>query len=159
MNATASPAQVDLRRTIAAPPEVLFAAWLDAASLVRWMHPGATTHTDATLDPRVGGAFAIHMHTPGGVVPHRGKYLEIVPHTRLVFTWQSPHTGGRDSLVTITFTPVGRATEIHLVHEQLPAEKVSGHLGGWTDCVAGLEEFAAVDAAPTTPTTPTTPTA
>ena len=35
-------------------PQVLFAAWLDAASVMQWLRPGATTHTDATIDARVG---------------------------------------------------------------------------------------------------------
>jgi uncharacterized protein YndB with AHSA1/START domain len=143
MNAAVSPAQLELRRTIDAPPQVLFAAWLDAASVAQWMHPGPTLRTDATIDARVGGAFQIDMHTPDGLVPHHGQYLEIVPHTRLVFTWVSPHTFGQDSLVTITFTPKGRATEIHLVHERLPAEKVAAHNGGWTGCLDGLATFAA----------------
>jgi uncharacterized protein YndB with AHSA1/START domain len=142
MNATISPAQVDLRRTIAAPPQVLFAAWLDAASVMQWLRPGATTHTDATIDARVGGAFAFDMHTPGGVVEHRGQYVEIVPHTRLVFTWNSPHAGDHGSLVTVTFTPTAGGTEVHLVHERLPEAKVSAHVGGWTDGLAGLDTFA-----------------
>ena len=146
MSAAASPAVVDVRRTIAAPPEVLFAAWLDAASVGRWLRPGATTHTVAAIDAREGGDFQFSMHTPGGVVEHVGKFLVIEPHARLVFTWNSPHSGG-DSLVTVTFTPKGKATEVAIHHEKLPADKVAAHTGGWTDGLAGLDAFAAAEAA------------
>jgi uncharacterized protein YndB with AHSA1/START domain len=144
MNAVVAPTCVNVRRTIAAPPEVLFAAWLDAASLSQWLRPYATTRTDATVDARVGGDFALDMHTPDGVVEHRGKYLVIEPHSRLVFTWVSPHTDG-ESLVTVTFTPQGKATEVHLLHEKLPLNKIEAHTGGWNGGLEKLEAFAASD--------------
>ena len=108
MTAVASPAVVHVRRVIAASPQQLFEAWLDPASLAQWMRPFDTTRTDATVDARVGGAYAIHMHTPGGVVEHHGEYVAIEPHTRLAFTWNSPHTGGASLVSTRARPPVAR---------------------------------------------------
>jgi uncharacterized protein YndB with AHSA1/START domain len=142
MNAVAAPAVVTVSRVIAASPEALFAAWLDPASLSQWLRPFATTHTDATVDARVGGAFALDMHTPDGVVAHRGEYVAIEPHTRLVFTWDSPHTAGA-SLVTVTFTPRGEGTKVQVLHEKLPADKLQAHTGGWTSGLEKLDAFAA----------------
>lgn len=141
MTAVASPAVVHVRRVIAASPQQLFEAWLDPASLAQWMRPFDTTRTDATVDARVGGAYAIHMHTPGGVVEHRGEYVAIEPHKRLVFTWNSPHTGGA-SLVTVTFVPQGESTEVSVLHEKLPADKLDAHNGGWTSALDKLDAFA-----------------
>ncbi|OGT58621.1 MAG: hypothetical protein A3E01_03920 [Gammaproteobacteria bacterium RIFCSPHIGHO2_12_FULL_63_22] len=140
MNATVSPASVVVRRVIAAPREVLFNAWLDAASLAAWLRPFDTIESKVTMDPVEGGAFGIVMRTPGGDVPHHGEFIVIDPHKRLVFTWISEHTYGKASLVTVDFLASGKSTEIVLTHEQLPEEKMQAHNGGWT---SGLEKLAA----------------
>lgn len=139
MNATVSPAKVVVRRVIAAPQEVLFNAWLDAASLSAWLRPFDTFETKVTMDAVEGGEFDIVMCTPGGEVPHHGEFLVIDPHKRLVFTWISEHTYGKASLVTVEFAPSGKATEIVLTHEQLPDDKLAAHNGGWT---SGIEKLA-----------------
>lgn len=141
MNAVAAPAAVHVRRVIAASPQVLFEAWLDPASLSQWLRPFDTSQTDARVDARVGGSFALDMHTPGGVVEHRGEYLAIEPHSRLVFTWDSPHTEGA-SLVTVTFVPQGDRTEVSVLHEKLPATQLEAHTGGWNSGLEKLERFA-----------------
>jgi uncharacterized protein YndB with AHSA1/START domain len=142
MNAVVSPAVVEVRRVIAASPAALFAAWLDPKAVGTWLCPFDGTHTVARIDSRVGGRFQFDMYTPRGVVEHRGEYVEIVADEKLVFTWNSPHTGG-DSLVTVTFNPVKRGTEIVLVHEKLPADKLDAHNGGWNSGLDKLVAYAA----------------
>jgi uncharacterized protein YndB with AHSA1/START domain len=141
---------VTVRREIAAPAEVLFDAWLDPASLAVWMRPGDTTHADIKVDPRVGGAFEIVMHTPKGPVSHTGTYREITRPRRLVFTWNSPYAGHTDSLVTVEFRAARETTEIVLTHEGLPgAEMAAAHHGGWSDIlvlIARLHEQARASA-------------
>jgi uncharacterized protein YndB with AHSA1/START domain len=146
MNTVAAPAAnaaavVDVRRVIQASPEDLFAAWLDPAALAQWLRPFDTSRTDATVDARAGGRFTLDMHTPGGVVAHRGEYLEIVQDKKIVFTWNSPHTNG-DSLVTVSFTPQGSGTEVRVLHEKLPADKIDAHNGGWSTGLDKLVAFA-----------------
>jgi uncharacterized protein YndB with AHSA1/START domain len=133
MNAVAQVPTVKVRREIAAPPALLFDAFLDPEKLSAWMRPGDTSRTDAKVDPRVGGAFEIVMHTPKGSVPHTGAYQEITRPRRLVFTWNSPYAGSHGSLVTVDFNPTGTGTEIVITHERLPSEEmVTAHTGGWT---------------------------
>lgn len=145
MSATVSPAEVVVRRVIAAPRGVVFNAWLDAASLAAWLRPFDTIESKVTMAPVEGGAFEIVMCTPGGEVPHRGEFVLIDPHKRLVFTWTSEHTYGQASLVTVDFLASGKSTEIVLTHEQLPEEKLQAHNGGWT---SGLEKLGASYEAP-----------
>ena len=145
MNAVAAPAAVHVRRLIQASPQVLFEAWLDPQQLAQWLRPFDTSRTDASVDARVGGAYRIDMHTPGGVVEHRGEYVAIEPHTRLVFTWDSPHTDGA-SLVTVSFVPQGAATEVNVVHEKLPEPKRQAHRDGWTSGLEKLARFAGGEA-------------
>lgn len=139
MNAVMNVPRVVVRREIAAPAEKLFDAWLDPESLAVWMRPGNTLRTTITVDPRVGGAFEILMHVPDRDIPHRGTYREISRPRRLVFTWNSPYAGETDSLVTVDFRPVGKATEIVITHEGLPSEEMAtAHTGGWTDILEVL---------------------
>jgi len=138
--ADTSPATINVRRRIAAPAKVLFEAWLDPDSLGAWLRPGNAIRSDARIDAKVGGKFEIDMHQPDKVIPHRGTYVEIDPPRRLVFTWASPHTAGRDTLVTVEFTEVDGATEISLTHEQLPEYMAQGHVNGWTSGLNGLAE-------------------
>ena len=144
MSAVAQTTHVDVRRVINAPAKDLFEAWLDAEALSQFMEGSKTElSSTATNDPRVGGRFHILMHTPDGTpVPHDGEYVAIEPHSRLVFTWNSPYSGG-NSLVTVTFTPQdkGAGTEVRIVHERLPADMVGPHTGGWTEILDKLDGF------------------
>src|SRR5690349_15555451 len=90
-----------VRRTIAAPRERVFAAWLDPAKLSRFMQPGDVTHTVAEVDARVGGRFRIVMEHGRGGTEHHGEYLVIDPPSRLSFTWTSANTDDRPTTVTI----------------------------------------------------------
>lgn len=135
-------AAVVVRRIIAAPAEDLFDAWLDPEALAIWLRPGSGIHaTESKIDARVGGRFEINMRADSGVIPHSGVYRVIDRPRRLVFTWFSPHTGDRDSLVTVDFLPRGQQTEVVVTHEQLPEAKREAHNGGWTKALAKLDEF------------------
>ena len=56
-----------------------------------------------------------------------------------MFTWVSPHTGERDTLVTVDFLPRDKRTEVVVTHEQLPEEKREAHNGGWTRALEKLD--------------------
>lgn len=139
-----APAAVVVRRTIAASAEDLFDAWLDPEALAIWMRPGAGIHkTQAKVEPRVGGRFEINMHADSGVIPHSGVYRVIDRPRQLVFTWFSPHTGDRDSLVTVDFVAQGSRTEVIVTHEHLPEAKRDAHNGGWIRALEKLDEASA----------------
>ncbi|GAA3961179.1 hypothetical protein GCM10023085_49520 [Actinomadura viridis] len=131
---------VTVRREIAAPAEDLFDAWLDARSLGTWLRPSAIRETRAETDPRVGGAFRIVMVDDASSIVHSGTYREIDRPHRLVFTWSSPATRFRDSLVTVTFhaSPGSTVVEIHQVG--LPDEEArASHHAGWSDILRELD--------------------
>jgi uncharacterized protein YndB with AHSA1/START domain len=138
MNAALSDAAVVVRRTIAAPPDVLFDAWLDPIALASWMRPGTVRTTTATVDARVGGRYEIIMTSETEVFPHRGVYRAIDRPRRLVFTWISPPTEQCETLVTVDFIPQGERTEVVVTHEQLPASALPAHSKGWTGALDRL---------------------
>ena len=130
---------VIVRRYIAASAAELFDAWLDPAALALWMRPGSTVRSTAKVDAREGGTFEIVMHTAERSFEHRGVYRRIEPPRCLAFTWHSPATHDRETLVTVEFRSSGHGTEIELRHEQLPdAEAVRSHTEGWSDALALL---------------------
>jgi uncharacterized protein YndB with AHSA1/START domain len=138
MNAALSDAAVVVRRTIAAPPDVLFDAWLDPIALATWMRPGGVDSTVATVDARVGGRYEVVMRLDSGGVPHTGEYRVIDRPKRLVFTWMSPFTDNRETLVTVDFVRRGNRTEIVVTHERLPQRELTSHTNGWTSALENL---------------------
>jgi len=133
--------RLEIRRRLPAPPERVFAAWTEPALLGRWMSPFA--EAEAQVDVRVGGVFTIVMHGQGQTIRHSGSYLELEPPTRLVFTWQSPYTGSRPSIVTVLLRAVDAETEMTLIHEHLPPDAVASHSGGWGQMLEHLSKVVA----------------
>ena len=133
--------QVKVTRRYAAPIEEVFAAWTDAASMGAWMNVDPGPAHSVELDVRVGGKFRIWMGRGKPEVEITGEYVEVQTPRRLVFTWSSFATGGV-SLVTVNLSPAGTdATDVVLVHEQLPnAESARGHEAGWIKIAARLAE-------------------
>jgi uncharacterized protein YndB with AHSA1/START domain len=146
MTDAATPTVVRVSRAIPAPPDRVFAAWLDPASLARWLSP--VGHAEADVEPWVGGRLRVTMVGDGRRIEHTGEYRELVPHRRLVLTWQSPYTGPEPSLVTVELLPVSGGTELTLVHERLPAGGAASHGGGWTRILDRLVAVMADDAPP-----------
>lgn len=137
-----------LEKRINADPTRLFRAWLSAEDLSKWFLPeDAVNIQSATLDPKPGGKFLINMVLNGKVLPHEGEYREIDEPKKLVFTWKSIATGGRDTLVTITFDSIADPsnkkqkpqTLVTLIHERLASEEIESHRNGWTGILNGLE--------------------
>lgn len=134
---------VTVRREIAAPADDLFDAWLDAQSLGTWLRPSGVRETRAETDPRVGGTFRIVMVDDETSMEHTGTYREIDRPRRLVFTWSSPATQFRDSIVTVTFEPSSDgSTVIEINQVGLSDEEArAGHDAGWSDALRELERI------------------
>jgi len=146
--APASASAADISTTLVvtrhfdAPPERVFDAWLDPKQVARWMGPRGVQAEATKLEPRVGGADAITMHTPDQKNPQvSGIYREITRHTRLVFTWYWLHEM-QETLVTLTFKPVGKGTQMTLEHTGFPnSERRDSHNIGWSGSLDRLGEL------------------
>jgi len=140
MNAALASAAVVVRRTIAAPAEDLFDAWLDPQALALWMRPGTIQSTVAQVEARVGGGYEITMQGTSGPIVHKGVYRTIDRPTRLAFTWITAFTENRETLVTVDFVRLGQRTEVVVTHEQLPESALPSHHKGWTSGLEHLDE-------------------
>lgn len=123
---------LSLSRVIRATPKAVYSAWLDPTTIARFMAGGADQRvTEARTDPRVGGAFRIVMTSDKEIV-HQGVYKDLVPHSLIRFTWESPYSLA-DSEVTIRLAPVAGGTEVSLSQVRFLSEGArDGHKGGWT---------------------------
>jgi uncharacterized protein YndB with AHSA1/START domain len=129
-----------LKKTIPAPPEVVFDAWTTPEHMARWFSP-MTTASVPKLELRVGGEYQVDMHGDGKDHVHTGKYTEVSRPNKLAFTWISEGTGNQETLVTLEFAPDGSGTALTLTHERFADEKAcENHEKGWT---AILEKLAA----------------
>jgi uncharacterized protein YndB with AHSA1/START domain len=116
--------EVKVERTIEAPVEEVFAAWLDPKV------PGTTWNAadKFVLDAKVDGLFYWAMKNTS----HYGRFTEITRPQRIQHTWVSPSTLGLESKVTVTFKQQGEDTLMTLVHSGLPdTEGGRGHEKGW----------------------------
>jgi uncharacterized protein YndB with AHSA1/START domain len=140
---TAADQTLRLERRFKAPPERVFRAFTDAETLKKWWGPEGFTTPRADLDVRPGGAYAIDMRSPdGGVYRIRGEFREVVPPSRLVYTWswQDGGYGGVATLVTIDFIADGKATLMRLSHARMTSDEMLGdHRDGWTKSLDRLE--------------------
>ena len=91
---------------------------------------------NVNVDLRVGGKHTVLMGGKGH--PHSGEYKEIIPYSKIVFTWSSPVV--KDTLVTVEFKAIGDKTECTLTHELLPSEWIEAHTGGWNQIFKHLEK-------------------
>lgn len=134
--------ELTVSRTIPASREKVFNAWLSAETLAKFMTTpmGGTIPTRVSNDPVKGGRFSIVMMNGDKEIPHAGTYLEIDPHSRLVFTWESPYSLD-DSVVTIDLAePAPGVTDLTLRHVKFRSEQArDGHREGWTAIVGNLD--------------------
>jgi uncharacterized protein YndB with AHSA1/START domain len=128
------------RRTICASAVTLFDAWTKPEELRAWWGPRPVTCSGAEVDLRVGGGYRISNLLPDGrTLVIEGEFRVVERPHRLVYTWCAGED--RESLVTVRFEPRGDATEVIVVHEQIPNEALrESHALGWTGCLDGLEK-------------------
>ncbi len=134
-----------LARRLKAPPDKVFAAWTDPEKIIHWFGPAHTIDgsVDAQMDVRVGGSFRVRFKTDDGE-QHEvgGKYIEVLPNERLVFSWAWHTTPERQSQVTVVLKPEGNMTFLTLTHEKFFDEAArDGHKRGWTGTLDKLERM------------------
>jgi uncharacterized protein YndB with AHSA1/START domain len=151
MTATAKQPAVRLTRTIPAPPDRVYRAWLDPAIIRRWFAPSGFSVCDAAVDERVGGRHSVHHDDGSGDVGgFESQLLELVPDERMVFAWgfvgpDHVPDPAHESRLTIELRPVeGGQTELTLLHERLGGlQALLPHVAdgvsmGWDQALAKL---------------------
>jgi uncharacterized protein YndB with AHSA1/START domain len=135
--------EVCIRRILNAPRERVFHAWTRPDLMARWFFAGEGWTTKATTDLSIGGRYEVLMRDGAGVEHAQfGRYREITPFSRLVFTWCCPDLGVEDSVVTVELSDRGARTELLLTHALPPDRTIRhAHQDGWEGCIGNLEKF------------------
>jgi uncharacterized protein YndB with AHSA1/START domain len=146
-----------MTRTFDAEPDRVFAAWTDPQAFGSWFGPVGMKSVVCEVDPKVGGAWRLMGEgkevpgrcEPGVVRPTvSGKYLEIDPPNRLVFTfaWHEKDdfasSRGQETIVTLQFKPVGERTEMVFTQAVFKEEQaLAAHNRGWAESFDKLGDF------------------
>ncbi len=144
-----------LTRELAAPRELVYRLWTEAAHLAAWWGPKGFTTPECEVDARPGGAIWMVMRSAEGVdYPMTGEFRELSPPERLVFV-TSPVDAARRPLAeilnTITFADVGGKTLLTLTAEVLQVTPtatgmIAGMRQGWSESLDRLAALAAKSA-------------
>ena len=135
------PVTVVVKQAVAASPEAVFDAWLDAARAGAWLFATpAGRIVDVAMDPRVGGAFRIVDRRNGQDVAHVGTYLELERPSRLTFEFGVPTYSEARDRVVVAIAPQTAGCDVTLTHTLTPGmeEWAESVRQGWTDILAGL---------------------
>ncbi|HEX9626552.1 MAG TPA: SRPBCC domain-containing protein [Acidiferrobacterales bacterium] len=134
-------AAIRVSRRFRAPPEQVFDAWLDPAVAGQWLFATAwRPMARVAIDARVAGRFRFASRRGGSKHAHTGRYLEIDPPRRLVFSLSTAKRPRAVTRVSVELVPRDRGCELILTHEQLPPDHASHAKARWTGMLYGLGE-------------------
>jgi len=134
-------------RTINGPARIVFEAFTKPELFKRWWVPKsfALSLLSCELDVRVGGTYRL-VFSHGGSEPMAffGRYLEVIPHSRIVWTNDEGGEGG--AVTTATFEENAGQTlvvlsDLYPSKEALDAAIASGSTGGTSETLDQLDEL------------------
>ncbi|WP_343519011.1 SRPBCC family protein [Sphingomonas sp.] len=110
-------------RIFDAPPSIVFRAWSQPELFQRWWVPKSVSGISLVacdMDVRTGGKYRLEFSTGGSeTMAFYGKYLEVVPNERIVWTNDEGEEG---AVTTVTFEEQGGKTLL-VFHEIYPSRK------------------------------------
>ena len=135
-------------RTFNGPARIVFEAWTKPELFKRWWVPKSTGMSllSCEMDVRVGGGYRLEFSHPAAPKPMEffGRYLEVTPHSRLV--WTNEEGGESGQVTTVTFEERGGKTLL-VMHDLYPSKEAldgaiaSGSTGGTGETFEQLDEL------------------
>jgi uncharacterized protein YndB with AHSA1/START domain len=111
-------------RTFNGPAHIVFDAWTKPELFRRWWAPKScgVSIISCDLDVRTGGTYRLVMGHPSSEQPMSffGRYVEVTPHSRLVWTNDEGGEGG--AVTTVTFEERGGQTLV-IMHDLYSSKK------------------------------------
>ncbi len=131
-------------RTFNGPVRIVFDAWTTPKLLKRWWAPkSGVSLLSCEADVRVGGGYRFEFgHEASKRMAFFGRYVEVAPHSRLVWTNDESEDG---AVTTVTFEEKGGKTLL-VMHELYPSKEaldgaIAGMEGGMREIFEQLDEL------------------
>jgi uncharacterized protein YndB with AHSA1/START domain len=132
-------------RSFNGPARIVFEAWTKPELLKRWWTPKSTgvSLLSCEADVRVGGRYRFEFgHEASKPMVFFGRYIEVTPHSRLVWTNDESDEG---AVTTVTFEEKGGKTLL-VMHELYPSKEaldraIAGMEGGMPEQFEQLDEL------------------
>ena len=133
-----------VRRTVNAPARLVFEAWTKAELFQRWWVPKSfgLTLLSCEMDVRVGGQYRLVFPHEDSTMEFFGTYLEVTPHSRLI--WTSEEGDGGNTITTVTFDESAGKTLV-VLHDLYPSKEAvdTGSTGAMPEALDQLDELLA----------------
>ena len=131
-----------VERSFNAPARIVFEAWTTPELFKRWWVPKSMGMSlrSCEMDVRAGGKYRLVFAHEAGEFAFFGSYLEVTPHSRLVWTNEESEAG---PVTTVTFEEKGGKTL--LVMSELYPSKEALDAAGTGAADAMVETFAQLD--------------
>jgi uncharacterized protein YndB with AHSA1/START domain len=140
-----SDCELVVTRRVNGPAPLVYQAWTTPDLLMKWWAPKSfgITLLSCEVDARTGGGYRFVFALPGSdqTMAFFGKYLDVVPNARMVWTNEE---GDQGAISTVTFVEAAGVTLV-TVHDLYPSKAAldeaiaSGSTGAWP------EQFDALD--------------
>src|SRR4249919_2542421 len=133
--------ELTVTRTFNGPARIVFEAWTKPELFKQWWVPKSMGMflRSCEMDVRVGGKYRLEFEPDA--MAFFGTYLEVTPHSRLV--WTNDEGGDAGPVTTVTFEENGGKTLV-VMHE-LYSSKEALDAGGGGAADAMDEQFAQLD--------------
>ena len=129
-------------RTVNGPARIVFEAWTKPELFKQWWVPKSMGMSlrSCEMDVRVGGTYRLEFEPEG--MAFFGTYLEVTPHSRLV--WTNDEAGDAGQVTTVTFEEKAGKTLV-VLHELYPSKEAldsgSGGEAGMPEQFEQLDEL------------------
>jgi uncharacterized protein YndB with AHSA1/START domain len=138
-----------ITRTINGPARIVFDAWTKPELFKQWWVPRSfgLTLVSYEADVRVGGKYQlVFSHGSSEPKAFHGQYLEVTPHSRLV--WTNEENGEAGQITTVTFEERAGKTlvvlhELYPSKEALDESRASGVETGTLEALQQLDDLIA----------------
>lgn len=116
--------EIVVTRTFDAPARLVFQAWTTPALFRKWWIPKSMPLplVSYEADIRTGGSYRLVFDVDGTkTMAFFGKYVEVTPHSRIV--WTNDESGEDGAVTTVTLEEKGDKTHL-LLHELYRSKEV-----------------------------------
>ena len=142
--------EIVVTRTVHAPARLVYEAWAKPELFQRWWVPKSCglSIVSYEADVRTGGSYRLVMNHPSmeQPMPFFGRYIEVVPPSRMA--WTNDEGDGEGAVTTVTFEDKDGATLV-VVRDRYPSKEAldeaiaTGSTSGWGEQLDQLEALVA----------------